>query len=143
MQNKSARIYICALFVFLAYISAMNEEYLESLAKAYNKQLYGEEVPLLTQSIEIINEQIYLLSRLNQKSKIVGYVISLKECVKNLINPKEKPSRRTIPKEGGINRIINLELELLCLLDDINEPNTSKILEYENRALALLCYLVK
>ncbi|MBQ8178042.1 MAG: hypothetical protein IJ033_02500 [Clostridia bacterium] len=119
------------------------ENYLENLARAYNENLHGSENPTLSQMESIINEQIYLLSRLPQGNKIVGYLLSLKECTKNIISKNKKPSPRHLPREGGINRIIGLELELLTLLDNVLDDGLDKVREYENRALSLLCYLGK
>ncbi len=119
------------------------ENYIENLARAYNKTIHGSENPTVSQMEDLINEQIYLLSRLPQGNKIIGYLISLKECTKNLLSENKNPSPRRLPKEGGINRIIGLELELLTLLDGIHDDSLSKVREYENRTLALLCYLGK
>lgn len=121
----------------------MKEDYLENLARAYNKELTGAEDPNKARVVGVVNEQIYLLSRLNYGRKIVGYIISTKECVKGLLTQKETPSRRVLPREGDINRIISLELELLTLLDSVEGEWVKKVLEYENRVLSLLCYLVK
>lgn len=116
---------------------------MENLARAYNKSLKGTENPTVSAIIDIVNEQIYLLSRLSICSRVVGYILSLKECVKNELVKNETPSRRNLPKEGGLNRIINLELELLTLLDSLEDVTLTKVREYENRALSLLCYLGK
>ena len=121
----------------------MKDDYMETLARAYNKELKGSERPEIERAIDIVNEQIYLLSRLNSGRKIVGYVISTKECVKNLLGKKEAPSRRLLPREGDVSKIISLELELFSLLDTLGENVVPKVLEYENRVLSLLCYLGK
>ena len=121
----------------------MTNNDLETLARAYNAELMGAEEPNVQQALNIINEQIYLLSRLSYGRNIVGYIISAKECVKELISSVKKPSRRSLPREGGINRALNLELELLTILDGLNLPNIQKVLEYENRSLCLICHLAK
>ncbi|MBR3685619.1 MAG: hypothetical protein IKL86_05050 [Clostridia bacterium] len=118
------------------------ENYLENLARAYNQSLYGNENPTLNQMVDIINEQIYLLSRLPKGNKIVGYILSLKECSKNLVLDNKKPSPRHLPKEGGIAKILSLQLELLTILDGLDD-SFNKVREFENRALALLCYIGK
>ena len=56
---------------------------------------------------------------------------------------KEAPSRRLLPREGDVSKIISLELELFSLLDTLGENVVPKVLEYENRVLSLLCYLGK
>ncbi len=130
-------------FVTFIACSAYNnvmEEYFENLARAYHMELSGSENPIVHNIIGIIDEQIYLLSRL-KRNKIVGYILSLKECVKGTLNDKKTPSMRTLPQEGGINRIINLELELLTLLDTL-DGDYARVREYENRTLCLLGYLV-
>ena len=121
----------------------MNNNDLETLARAYNMELRGAEEPNIQEVLTLINEQIYLLSRLSYGRNIVGYIISTKECVKELISSVKTPSRRSLPREGGINRVLGLELELLSVLDGLSSPNIQKILEYENRALCLICHLAK
>ncbi len=116
------------------------EDYFEGLARAYHKELSGAENPTVNNILGIIDEQIYLLSRL-KRNKIVGYILSLKECVKSALNDKKTPSMRTLPQEGGINRIVSLELELLTLLDAL-DGDYARAREYENRTLSLLGYLV-
>ncbi len=116
-------------------------EYFENLARAYNKELKGSDNPTISSIVNIIDEQIYLLSRL-KRSKVVGYLISLKECVKNTLYDKKTPSARILPQEGGVNRILNLELELLTILDGL-EGDFNTVFLYENRALSLICYLIK
>ena len=130
-------------FFFFCIYYAMNEKDMEALARAYNMELRGAESPTTQAVLDILNEQIYLLTRLSYARNIVGYVISLKECVKELLQGIKKPSRRVLPREGGANRILNLEFELLTILDELSVPNLQKILEYENRALCLICHLVK
>ena len=119
----------------------MSEEYMESLARAYREKLEGSSNPLSQALTDVINEQIYLLSRL-KKGKLVGYLISLKECCRSLVSDNKKPSQRALPREGGIGRILSLELELFALLDS-EEGVNPKLLEYENRFTALLGFLLK
>lgn len=121
----------------------MNEDYMESLARAYNVKLNGSEHPLITQIIDILNEQIYLLSRLSHARKVVGYVISLQECVKGMLTENKNPSPRHLPREGDTSKILALQIELFTLLDQLDHPKINKIQEYENRALSLICYLGK
>ena len=148
-KNPSGYFLGGLLFIFLtfsltpAYINAMKDDYMEELARAYNKELRGAENPEIEGAVNLVNEQIYLLSRLNSGRKIVGYILSIKEYVKSTLGHNKTPSRRTLPREGDIARIISLELELLSILDNLKEPFIPKILEYENRVLALLCYLGK
>ena len=118
----------------------MSEDYIESLARAYNQKLKGSVDPVKEAVVDLINEQIYLLSRL-KGCKLVSYLISLKECTKGLIIGEEKPSPRVLPREGGIGKILSLELELFALLDGESGEPYSKILDYENRFIALLAFL--
>lgn len=114
---------------------------MEALARAYKEKLEGDANPLFHALTDIINEQIYLLSRL-KRGKLVGYLISLKECCKSLVSDNKKPSQRVLPREGGVGRILSLELELFALLDG-EEGVTPKLLDYENRFTALLGFLLK
>lgn len=114
---------------------------MESLARAYREKLEGNSNPLSQALTDVINEQIYLLSRL-KRGKLVGYLISLKECCRAIVSDNKKPSQRALPGEGGISRILSLELELFALLDS-EEGVNPKLLEYENRFTALLGFLLK
>lgn len=115
---------------------------MQELARAYNQKLQGSFQPLCDGVLDIINRQITILYRLSG-GKVLNYVIALKECVKSLLNDNQKPSPRILPREGGINRVLALELELFALLDGEDNPLFYKIKDYENRVLSLLCYLAK
>ena len=117
----------------------MKDDYMENLARAYNLKLNGSEHPLVTQIIDILNEQIYLLSRLSHARKVVGYVISLK----GMLTENKNPSPRHLPRERETSKILALQIELFTLLDQLDHPKINKILEYENRALSFICYLGK
>ena len=121
---------------------------MESLAREYKRKLEGSELPEATSAVDIVYEQIGILNALNTpRKKVVSYLISLKECSLNrltlLAGDKKIPSYRYYRKEGGLNRIIDLQIELFIALDTLISSNkvASELIDYENRFTALLANL--
>ena len=81
------------------------------------------------------------------RKKVVSYLISLKECSLNrltlLAGDKKIPSYHYYRKEGGLNRIIDLQIELFIALDTLSSSNkvAGELIDYENRFTALLANL--
>ncbi|MBO7156139.1 MAG: hypothetical protein J6V83_01910 [Clostridia bacterium] len=121
------------------------ENYMESLAREYKKKLEGSESPEASSAIDIIHEQLCILNAINTpRKKVISYLVSLKEYTLNRLSMlgenKKIPSCRLSRKEGGLNKIVDLQIELFMLLDTLNLSGgvPSQLMEYENRFTALL-----
>ena len=121
------------------------ENYMESLAREYKKKLEGSESPEASSAIDIIHEQLCILNAINTpRKKVISYLVSLKEYTLNRLSMlgenKKIPSCRLSRKEGGLNKIVDLQIELFMLLDILNLSGgvPSQLMEYENRFTALL-----
>ena len=118
---------------------------MESLAREYKKKLEGSESPEASSAIDIIHEQLCILNAINTpRKKVISYLVSLKEYTLNRLSMlgenKKIPSCRLSRKEGGLNKIVDLQIELFMLLDILNLSGgvPSQLMEYENRFTALL-----
>ena len=118
---------------------------MESLAREYKKKLEGSELPEVSSAIDILHEQLCILNAINTpRKKVISYLVSLKEYTLNRLSMlgenKKIPSCRLSRKEGGLNKIVDLQIELFMLLDTLNLSGgvPSQLMEYENRFTALL-----
>ncbi|MFI3229362.1 MAG: hypothetical protein R3Y23_04290 [Bacillota bacterium] len=129
-------------------------DYMENLAREYNKSLQGsDDLSILIDCKEIIIRQIELLSvfyasNANQ-AEVLSYVRSLKETalqlIQTLIARIEVPKPRAItsiryPQSKIMPAIIKLEIELFTNLDILlqNGGDVVHLIENEDRFAAFL-----
>lgn len=125
----------------------MNDNYMETLAKAYNEKLRGSGDPAVTAAAAIAEEQLLILETLNPaRRKLVSYLRSLKQSVYSalsaLAGAGKIPSYRSWQPQGGLGRILELEIELFVALDtlraDTGNVDYDKLISTETRFTALL-----
>lgn len=125
----------------------MNDNYMETLAKAYNEKLRGSGDPAVTAAAAIAEEQLLILETLNPaRRKLVSYLRSLKQSVYSalsaLAGAGKIPSYRSWQPQGGLGRILELEIELFVALDtlraDTGNADYDKLISTETRFTALL-----
>ena len=125
----------------------MNENYMEELARAYNEKLRGVKDPAALTAATVAEEQLAILETLNPvRKRLLSYLRSLKHAsfaaLTALAGTRRIPSYRSLQPQGGLNRLIDLEIELFIALDtlraDSDNAEYDKLLALETRFSALL-----
>lgn len=125
----------------------MNENYMEDLARAYNEKLKGAKDPAAATAATVAEEQLAILETLNpMRKRLLSYLRSLKNtsfaALSALAGTRRIPSYRSLQPQGGLNRLIDLEIELFIALDtlraDSEEAEYDKLIALETRFSALL-----
>lgn len=125
----------------------MNENYMEELARAYNEKLRGVKDPAALTAATVAEEQLAILETLNPvRKRLLSYLRSLKHAsfaaLTALAGTRRIPSYRSLQPQGGLNRLIDLEIELFIALDtlraDSDNAEYDKLLVLETRFSALL-----
>lgn len=125
----------------------MNENYMEDLARAYNEKLRGVKDPAALTAATVAEEQLAILETLNPvRKRLLSYLRSLKHAsfaaLTALAGTRRIPSYRSLQPQGGLNRLIDLEIELFIALDtlraDSDNAEYDKLLVLETRFSALL-----
>lgn len=121
----------------------MDEQYIEKLARAYNEKLRGTACPEYSDARYLAEEQLGILERMNSPAPIIRYLKSLKRAV---VDELRSPEGRNIPTDklpsgrGGVERLLNLEIELFIALDTLaaSGRDVSLPLALETRFTAFL-----